>query len=134
MTTWKTEEEDVLEYKAKAHLALEGSGDPGNTWGVVKDCHGNINMIPKDADVVGTWARYTDGEYWVSLETPLQALQDKATILIAEMAEKRRQQEAARVPVTARVSKPRAPKVAEPETFADSAIFDDLRSRLKGAS
>jgi len=134
MDTWKTEEEDVLEYKTKAHLVLESSRNPGNTWGIVKDCHGNINMIPKDADVVGTWARYTDGEYWVSLETPIQALQDRATVLIAEMAEKRRQQEAERVPVTARVSKPRTKKTTEPEISAESAIFDDLRSRLKGAS
>lgn len=131
MNPWETEHDDVPEYKAKAHLVLEGSGDPGNTWGVVKDCHGNINMVPEDAEVVGTWSRYTNGEYWVSLETPIQALQDKATILIAEMAEKRRLQEATRAPTSTRVSKPRAMKPSEPEVPFDSGLFDDLRSKLK---
>jgi len=134
MNPWETEKEDVPEYKAKAHLVLEGSEDPGNTWGAVKDCHGNINMIPKDAEVVGTWARYNTGEYWVSLETPIQALQDKATLLIAEMAEKRRQQELTRAPSPARTSRTKAPKVAVPDEPELLSTLDDLRNKLKRAS
>lgn len=125
MTTWNTEQDNQSpEYQAKAHLVLEGSEQ--HEWGVVKDCHGNINHIPEDAEVVGTWSRYGDGTYWVSLETSLQALQDRATILVAELARRRREEA-----VELRVARPRAKRTREPEPVVPSA-FDELRAKLAG--
>lgn len=124
MTSWKTEEEEQSqkgpEYQAKAHLILEASDR--HEWGVVKDCHGNINFVPEDAEIVGTWNKYGDGVFWVSLETPLQALQDKATLLIAELAKKRKE-EMVRLPVR------RQPL---PEKTATLSALDKLRAKIKG--
>ncbi|GAJ08404.1 unnamed protein product, partial [marine sediment metagenome] len=120
MSSWNTEQEEQpqqqsLEYQVKAHLILEGSNL--HEWGVVKDCHGCINYIPEDAEVVGTWNKYADGVFWVSLETPIMALADKATQLYIELAAKRREE-------VARPSRPsRALEV--PPTPAPEA-FDDL--------
>ncbi len=94
MSSWNTEEneqpEQKPEYQTKAHLVLEGSDQ--HEWGVVKDCHGCVNLTPEDAEIVGTWSKYGEGVFWVSLETSLQALQDKATILIAELARSRKEE------------------------------------------
>ncbi len=126
MTSWNTEEdqsEQKPEYQAKAHLVLEGSDQ--HEWGVVKDCHGCINNIPEDAEVVGTWSKYGEGIFWVSLETPLQALQDKATILIAELA-KKREQELAYRPARKR-SLPKEPVGPSP-----SEKLEKLRAKITG--
>ncbi len=100
MSSWNTEENEQHqqkpEYQAKAHLVLEGSDQ--HEWGVVKDCHGCINYIPEDAEIVGNWNKHGEGVFWISLETPIQALQDKATILIAELV-KEREKGLARYPV-----------------------------------
>lgn len=104
--------EEKPEYKPKAHLVLEGSNT--EEWGVVKDCHGNVNYVPEDAELVGTWNKYSNGVIWVSLETSLQALQNKATLLMAEMAKAREVQPRVRL------------KVAPVATRK----LDDLRSRL----
>lgn len=93
--TWVTEPDDEeqpqdeapQEYHAKAHLVLEGSESAD--WGMVKDCHGAINLVPDDAEVVGTWNMYGEGTYWVSLTTSLEALTDKAIQLTKEIADKR---------------------------------------------
>jgi len=90
--SWETEPEQQAleqptELKIKAHLVLEGSEK--YEWGVVKDCKGCINIIPPDAEVVGTWNKYGDGTYWVSITTPIEALVDRATQLFSELAEKR---------------------------------------------
>ncbi len=127
MSSWNTEEEEQSqqrpEYQAKAHLVLEGSDQ--HEWGVVKDCHGRVNHIPEDAEVVGTWSKYSEGVFWVSLETPLQALQDKATTLIAELA-KKRQEELAHPPARKR-SMPKEP--AGPST---SDRLEKLRAKVTG--
>lgn len=127
MTTWKTEEEEQSqqkpEYQAKARLVLEGSDL--HEWGVVKDCHGCINHIPEDAEIVGTWNKYGEGIFWVSLETPIQALQDKATILIAELARKR-QEELAHQPLR------RRPLPKEPVGPSTSDRLEKLRAKLTG--
>lgn len=110
------------QYQAKAHLVLEGSEQ--FEWGVVKDCGRSVNYIPEDAEVVGTWSRYGGGTFWVSLETHLQALQDKAVLLISELAA-RRQEELKRFGApkpTRRVSKPKEP--------AAPSVFDELRTSL----
>lgn len=111
---------DCLEksdYQAKAHLVLEGSAS--FEWGVVKDCKGQVNYVPEDAEVVGTWSKYGEETFWVSLETSLQALQDKATLLVAELAATRREE--------LRERPKRAPKPKEPEK---PSVFDELRSGL----
>lgn len=88
---WELEHEPgqppKLEFKPKAHLVLEGSEQ--HEWGLVKDCHGCINMIPDDAEIVGVWNKYGDGIFWVSLQTSLSALEDRATQLYVELAEGR---------------------------------------------
>jgi len=116
VSTWQTEGEEALEYQIKAHLVLEGSND--HEWGVVKDCHGCVNYIPEDAEVVGTWNKYAGG-FWVSLETPITALVDKATQLYVELAEKRR------MVVIQAGRKP-------PTIVTDTSAFSDLRAKLKG--
>lgn len=127
MSSWKTEEEEQPqqkpEYQPKAHLVLEGSNQ--HEWGVVKDCHGNINFTPEDAEIVGNWNKYGDGVLWVSLETPIQALQDKATILIAELA-KKRQEELANLPAR----KQTLPK--EPPGPSTSDKLEKLRAKITG--
>lgn len=126
MSTWKTEEdqtEQKPEYKPKAHLVLEGSDQ--HEWGVVKDCHGNVNHIPEDAEIVGTWNKYGEGVFWVSLETAIQALQDKATILTAELV-KKRQEELVHLP-TRRRSPPK-----EPPGPSTSDRLAKLRTKITG--
>jgi len=139
---WELEHEEApkqgppkLEFKSKAHLVLEGSNR--FEWGVVKDCHGLINMIPDDAEVVGTWNKYAGpgefeaGTFWVDLATPLSALEDRATQLYAELAKGRLDAmaklgmtgPARRLPKTPRT--PREPK--EPELPKNEAM-DKLRS------
>lgn len=114
---------DCLEksgYQAKAHLVLEGSET--HEWGVVKDCMGSVNYIPEDAEVVGTWSKYGEGTYWVALETSMQALQDRATLLTAELAARRRVELK-----DIAVKKSRVPKPKEPPK---PSVFDDLRKSL----
>jgi len=93
--TWTTEpddeeqpkDEEPQEYHPKARLVLVDSDKA--EWGVVKDCQGNINFIPEDAEVVGTWNKYGEGVFWVSLTTALEALSDRAIQLTKELAEQR---------------------------------------------
>ena len=128
MSSWETEEQPQQkpEYQAKAHLVLEGSDQ--HEWGVVKDCHGCINYIPDDAEVVGTWSKYDVGVFWVSLETPLQALQDKATLLTAGLA-KEREKEFARFPRRKSSRKPSLPE--EPAGPSTLDTLNKLRASIK---
>jgi len=133
---WELEHEELgrprLEFKPKAHLVLEGSNR--FDWGVVKDCHGLVNLIPDDAEIVGTWNKYNysenDGVFWVDLMTPLTALEDRATQLYAELAQGR-SEAMAKLGMTGpikRVSKtPRAPKEPKVEQPIDDRL-DKLRS------
>jgi len=127
-SSWDTEQEERTvgpEYKVKAHLVLEGSEK--HEWGVVKDCHGCINYIPEDAEIVGTWSKYSEGTYWVNLETPIQALQDKATLLTAELARRRAQE-----PVVRRATAKRTRRAApEPVEDTGPSAFDELRAKLR---
>lgn len=132
---WKLEHEPErppkLEFKPKAHLVLEGS--ERHDWGVVKDCRGNINIIPDDAEVVGTWNKYADGTYWVSLQSPLSALEDRATQLYLELAKARTdsmEKLGVHVPSKETRKAPRRPKAFEEQLKDDT--FDKLRARLKG--
>jgi len=123
------EQPPKLEFKPKAQLVLEGS--ERHEWGVVKDCHGCINMIPDDAEVVGTWNKYASGPegdltFWVSLQTSLNALEDRATQLYVELSKSRAdamQQMGKMVPAkrAPRATKPKEPKRDE---------FADLRAKL----
>lgn len=129
-SVWETEKDEASkpEYQAKAHLVLEGSEQ--HEWGLVKDCHGCINYVPEDAEIVGTWSKYSEGTFWVSLETAIQALQDRATILTAELAERRKLEPA---PVKPTTTRRRKEKVApEPEETTSSAL-DQIRAKLKGS-
>jgi len=95
--SWALEQEDAkqppkLEFQPKASLVLEGSDR--HEWGVVKDCRGHINMIPEDAEVVGTWNKFAEPghqelTFWIALMTPVAALHDRATQLYKELADSR---------------------------------------------
>jgi len=138
MTNWNPEPEEAQQpleqlkipaLKVKARLVLEDSDC--QEWGVVKDCHLNVNHIPEDAEVVGTWNKYGDGVFWVSLTTPVEALADKATQLFVELAERRRR-ELATEAIVPKVSKARAKRAkAEPEPEPEpDPLYASLRSRL----
>jgi hypothetical protein len=141
---WELEHETTqppkLEFKPKAHLVLEGSAD--FEWGVVKDCHGNINIIPgEDAEIVGTWNKYATGPdgkltFWVSLQTSIEALQDRATQLYAELAAGRENAMAKmkEVKPTKRTTRAKAQPKAGPtlEEKKKHDEFEALRNRLKG--
>lgn len=121
-------EQPANEYHPKAHLVLKGSVE--YDWGVVMDCKGCINYIPEDAEVVGTWSKYGEGTYWVNLQTPLKALEDRATQLFVELAESR-ERETEKFALAPSVKKRRArkePKEKEPEL---TAVFSSLRAGLK---
>jgi len=124
----ETEQPPKLEFKPKAHLVLEGSEQ--HDWGLVKDCHGNINIIPDDAEVVGTWSKYGEGTFWVSLQTSLSALEDRATQLCRELAESRTEamQRMGQVSMPKRSPKSKlSPKAEQPERN----VFADLRAKLR---
>jgi len=125
----ETRQPPKLEFKPKAHLVLEGSEQ--HDWGVVKDCHGAINIIPDDAEVVGVWNKYDDGTFWVSLQTSLSALEDRATQLYKELSESRTesmQRMGAAAPAKRAPRTRREPKAEEPK----DDTFDKLRDRLRG--
>ncbi len=126
---------EQTEYKPKAHLVLEGS--ESQEWGVVKDCLGRVNYIPPDAEIVGSWSRYGDGTYWVSLTTSLEALRDRSTRLFAQLAEARLKAEEAAgyKPKPKRARAPKEPRKEEeetPEVSETTSRLDALRKKLKG--
>lgn len=132
---WALEHEDSTgeegykpEFTPKAHLVLEGSEQ--HPWGIVKDCHGSINIITDDAEVVGMWNRYGDGVIWVDLTTPLEALRDKAVQLYKELSDARLDT-MARLGISGQVKKaprtPRAPKEPKEEPPKNEAL-DRIRS------
>lgn len=140
---WELEHEieqpPKLEFKSRAQLVLEGSDR--HDWGVVKDCHGRINFIPDDAEIVGTWNKYASGPegnltFWVSLQTSLSALEDRATQLYKELSESRQESmsrmgEAATPRRTARVkAQPKGEHEAAEKEIHDG--FESLRQRLGG--
>ncbi len=135
MTSWNPEEdeqatEQPTEFKIKARLVLEGSDQ--HEWGVVKDCHLNINHIPEDAEIVGTWNKYGEGVFWISLTTSIEALVDRVTQLTAELAESRKK-ELESIALQPKTGKKRTskPKVIEPEPEPEpDPLFASLRSKL----
>jgi len=132
MTTWETEEDDEveqpgkLEYQVKAHVALEDSDK--ETWGMVKDTEGNFIWETGQGALVGQWSRSpVDGLIHVFLETPIQALVDKATQQFAKYAETRRTQKIEAPGHKTR--KARTPKEPEPEPQSENlAKIDSLRA------
>ena len=113
-----------------AHLILEGS--ERHDHGLVKDCLGRINYVPEDAVVVGTWHKYGEGTYWVSLLTPLKALEDIAVKLAVERVAVRDKDigRMASPTTTGKKRKPRAKK--EPVVEQDDTLdkLAALRARL----
>lgn len=101
-----------LDYQTKAHIVLEDS-DKEN-WGMVKYLGpGYYTLKTVEGELVGNWSRSpVDGLIHVFLETPLQALIDKATQQFAEYAEMRKgKQQTVSAP---RAGKARIPKVQTP--------------------
>ena len=127
----KTVNLEDTEYKVKAHLVLEDSETA--EWGVVKDCHGNINMIPPDADVVGTWSRYGDGTYWVSITTPIEAMLDRYTQLALQLSKARADGDPLLHPKsTTRKTRTKSEKVEVDEGPSETVSkLDGLLNRLK---
>ncbi len=74
----------LLHYNEKAGLLLQDSCS--EDWGIVL-----FNSIPEEnQEIVGYWRRCSDKLIWISLTTPIEALLDKTTILMAELSERRR--------------------------------------------
>ena len=130
--TWELEEENPS-YKPKAHLVLEDSET--KSWGVVKDCKGAINFIPPDAEPVGIWHRYSNGQFWVDITTPVEALVDHAVHHYAKLTELRRQRDEEILTVKPKATRqPRAPKVEKPEEPSQMvSAIDALRAKLGGS-
>jgi len=115
----------------KAHLILEGS--ELHDWGLVKDCHGCVNYVPEDAVVVGTWHKYDVGTFWVSLLTPLKALEDISIQLITNQA-KIRDEDILRMGLPKTPGKKRTPRVKEEPLPEENKTLDRLaalKARLK---
>ncbi len=138
MSKWNTEEEESqippTDYKTKSRLVLEGSGQ--YEWGVVKDCLGCINYIPEDAEVVGTWNKYSDGVFWISLTTSIEALADRATQLYHELTENRKKQLESLGPITKTKGSKRQASKSKPESAeievepAPDPMYASLRARF----
>ena len=127
------------EYKLKAHLALEdsgnnsgsgsGSGSDSNTWGILKDTHNDYAWVAGLGEIVGTWTRSPkDGLIHVFLEESIIALVDKATQNFAKYAEARRAAMSAPKTTRARTTTARvkAP-VEEPGPSENQIKIDNLR-------
>ncbi len=99
-----------LEYQIKAHVVLEDSVK--EDWGMVKYVEpGTYVLEAAEGELIGNWSKSpTDGLIHVFLETPLQALLDKATQHFAEHAARRKEQ-----PTEKKAKRARAPKTPEPE-------------------
>lgn len=124
---------DKATYQEKAHLVLEGSEK--YEWGMVKLTPGTVNFTPADSVLVGTWHRWGEGTYWVSLMLPVTALMDRATLLHAEV-DKRREEGLdllGKAPVRkARGVRPKKEKeVAQEDTTSKNlqALRDKLRPK-----
>lgn len=134
--SWQTETEaseqpkQPTDFKIKAHLVLEGSNE--FEWGVVKDCKGNVNFIPEDAEVVGTWNKYGNGVFWVSITTPVEALVDRATQLFAELAKRRQEQQGILVGKKAATQRRPKKEKADEEVSPTVSKLQAMKQRLKG--
>lgn len=135
MSTWETEEEEMVEqpkkpdYKSKAHIALEDSDN--ETWGMAKDTEGSFIWETGKGVLVGQWSRSpVDGLIHVFLETPVQALVDKATQQFAKYAEARRAKKAEGPAPRARTTRARTPKEPE-EPSEELQTISNLRKLLQ---
>ncbi|MCJ7759855.1 hypothetical protein MUP59_01775 [Candidatus Bathyarchaeota archaeon] len=82
-------------YQAKASILLDGT-ESGHKWGVAllspQILFTDTDLTKLDElEICGTWGYMDDGRLWLHLETPVQALQDKATLLMSEFSERRKQ-------------------------------------------
>ena len=128
----------MLDMQVKAHIALEDSDK--ESWGMVKYlAPGTYKLGAKEAEegeegeegeLVGNWSRSPgDGFIHVFLETPLQALVDRAVQEFARYAEMRK--ETASIPKTTKARTPRAPKPEpEPEPNEDLTTISNVRKLL----
>lgn len=95
------------QYQAKANILLDGANE--YDWGLARLSTSilmpNAELKPEDTEICGTWGRMADGRLWLHLETPVQAIQDRATLMLAELAERRR----LGLTLTAPAKKPAAP-------------------------
>jgi len=133
--------EDCLKkskYQAKASLLLEGAEQ--YNWGAVLLSPSSI-IIPssdvkiEDTQVVGTWGKMADGKIWVNVETPLQALQDKAVLSMLELMEKRKKSQelipiSRHAPAPAKVKPGRASPPASSTPDPSITAFNDLRAKI----
>ena len=87
--------------------------------------HGNYALKPAEGELVGNWTRSpVDGLIHVFLETPLQALADKAVQGFAKYAEMHRM--AIPAPKSTKARTPRTPK-PEPGPSEDEVKISELR-------
>lgn len=119
--------------RKKINLVLVDSDLANCFFGVVKDCHSCANYIPEDAEVVGTWGKYDEHTYWVSIMTPIEALQDKLTIYAIQTSEASAKvlREAEKNRETPKVHLPSKPRVPTQPTPPARDVFADLKALLK---
>jgi len=118
-----------LDLQVKAHVALEDSDK--EHWGMVKYLEpGNYKLGAAEGELVGNWSRSPgDGLIHVFLETPLEALADRAVQEFARFAEARAM--VASAPKTTRARTPRTPKpTPEPEPSEELTTISNLRKLL----
>jgi hypothetical protein len=78
--------------QSKINLLLDNSDK--YDWGVVKVSPSILlptsEIQMQDIEICGTWGKMSDGTLWLHLESTLEALHDKATLILAELSERRR--------------------------------------------
>jgi hypothetical protein len=106
------------------HLVLEQSSE--FNFGLVKDAKGCFGFVPADAIITGYWQVHESGDLWVTLMSPVQAMQDELTSKITSFV------------VKGRKSTSTGPKVKKEKKVAievkDTSIEDtlsNLRSLFK---
>lgn len=121
----------VLSYETKAHVVLEDSKK--ETWGIAKFIEGPFHDTDRGV-VVGTWSKSpVDNNYHIFLESPIRALQDKATQHHLELVKKREAGETG-IPVPGAASRRKPGKQPEPRSeIAEEAMteIERIRASLK---
>lgn len=117
----------MLDFRVKAHVALEDSDR--ERWGMVKYLKpGNYKLEAMEGELVGNWSLSPgDGLIHVFLETPLEALADRAVQEFAKYAEARRI--TAAVPKVTRARTRKTP-VPAPEPSEELTTISNLRKLL----
>ena len=105
----------------KVSMILDGSNQ--YSFGPVLDAHGYTLFIPPEVPVIGFWQIDNNGDTWVTLMSPVQAMHDSLTLKIVEFTKGK---------VKKDKNAPKAPKkVKEIKTTTPSAPVVDELAKLR---